>query len=239
MDNIDIILILTVSTVLLVLITFIRRKIRTSDRIICKKCNGHYLLRKGETLEDFEGCICGGELEYANYKPVKKEKKLKSIKSSFNTESRTDKILSITLVVSIILAVSMTVYAIVSPREGEKFTEFYILGPDGEAGNYPTNLTVGQRGSVIVGVVNHEYKNTTYSLVLKLNNRIINQRNITLAHNEKYENTFNFQIRSPREKQKLEFLLYKLPDNTTVYRSLHLWINVIEGPSPNQTMPRR
>jgi len=150
----------------------------------------------------------------------------KSIISSFNTGSRTDKILSIVLLVSIILAFSMTVYVIVSPKEGEKFTEFYILGPDGEASDYPTNLTAGQKGTVIIGVVNHEYKNTTYSLVLKLNNRTINQQNITLTHKEKYENTFNFTVPGSREKQKLEFLLYKLPDENTVYRSLHLWINV-------------
>lgn len=151
---------------------------------------------------------------------------LKSINLSFNTESQTDKILSIVLVVSIILAVSMTVYVIVSPKEGEEFTEFYILGPGGKASDYPTNLTVGGRGTVIVGVVNHENRDTTYSLVLKLNNRTINQRNITLVNKEKYENTFNFRVAGFREKQKLEFLLYKLPDNSTVYRSLHLWINV-------------
>jgi len=71
-----ILIILTVSTVLLALITFIRRKIRTSDRYLnCKKCNGHYKLNKGETLEDFESCTCGGELEYASHRSVKKKKK--------------------------------------------------------------------------------------------------------------------------------------------------------------------
>lgn len=146
------------------------------------------------------------------------------IKSSFNSENRTDKLLSIVLVASIILAISATAYVIVSPKEGEKFTEFYILGPNGKASDYPTNLTAGQTGNVIIGIVNHEYKDTNYKLVIKLNNKTLNEQKITLAKDQKYENKFNFSS-TAGDKQKLEFLLYKLPDDNNVYRSLHLWIN--------------
>jgi uncharacterized membrane protein len=147
-----------------------------------------------------------------------------SVKSSFSSENRTDKFLSIVLVASIVLTISMTGYVIASPKEGEKFTEFYILGPNGKASDYPTNLTAGEKGSVIVGVVNHEYSTINYQMVVKINNRTLSTRNITLANNEKYENTFNFTAPGGG-KQKLEFLLYKLPDNATAYRSLHLWLN--------------
>lgn len=146
------------------------------------------------------------------------------IKSSFSSENKTDKILSIVLVASIILAISATAYVIVSPKEGEKFTEFYILGPNGKASDYPTNLTAGQTGNVIIGIVNHEYKDTNYKLVTKLNNKTLNEEKITLANNQKYENKFNFTS-ATGDKQKLEFSLYKLPDENNVYRSLHLWIN--------------
>ncbi len=60
-----------------------------------------------------------------------------------------DRIISVILVISIILAISMTVYVIVTPKEGEKFTEFYVLGPNGTASDYPTNLKVGEKGEVI------------------------------------------------------------------------------------------
>lgn len=149
----------------------------------------------------------------------------KSIRSSFSHENRTDKILSLVLVASIILAISMTTYVIVSPKEGEKFTEFYILGPNGKASDYPTNLTAGGRGNLTIGIVNHEYANITYKLAVKLDNRTLKEQNITLANNQKYEGNFNFTA-GTGEKQKLEFLLYKLPDSSNVYRSLHLWINV-------------
>ncbi|MCZ3364276.1 MULTISPECIES: DUF1616 domain-containing protein [Methanobacterium] len=145
---------------------------------------------------------------------------------SFKRESGTDRILSIVLAVSIILAISATAYVIAVPKEGEKFTEFYILGPDGKASNYPTNLTVGQTGNVTVGIVNHEYSTVNYEMIIKLNNQTINDTNITLSNNETWQQPFTFTPSIYGQNQELEFLLYKLPDNNTVYRSLHLWVNV-------------
>lgn len=145
---------------------------------------------------------------------------------SFNKESRKDKVLSIVLAISIILAVSATIYIIVVPHQGEKFTEFYILGPNGTSSDYPTNLTAGQTGNVTIGIVNHEYSTVNYEMVVKLNNQTINDKNITLSNNQTYSEPFTFVPSIYGQNQELEFLLYKLPDNSTVYRSLHLWINV-------------
>ena len=32
--------------------------------LICEKCSGYYKLEKGESLEDFESCECGGKLKF-------------------------------------------------------------------------------------------------------------------------------------------------------------------------------
>jgi len=37
--------------------------------IICNECEGFYELEKGESLEDFESCLCGGSLSYAESTP--------------------------------------------------------------------------------------------------------------------------------------------------------------------------
>lgn len=157
---------------------------------------------------------------------VKFKNHLNRIYKEFNKGSGRDRVLSIILVLSIVLAVSMTIYVIVTPKQGEKFTEFYILGPKGKASDYPTNLTVGQTGTVNIGIVNHEYAKVDYKLVVKLNNQTINEKNITLSNNGKWENQYSFTATRSGEKQKLEFLLYKLPDKEKVYRSLHLWLNI-------------
>lgn len=136
-----------------------------------------------------------------------------------------DRKISLILIIILIAAVAATVYIIVNPHPGEKFTEFYILGPDGKAGNYPTNLTAGQTGTVYVGIVNHEQSTTDYNLIIKLNNETLKNENITLENLGKKEIPFSFTA-SRGVDQKLEFLLYKLPDNNTVYRSLNLNVNV-------------
>ena len=150
----------------------------------------------------------------------------KYLKNSFNQESRLDKILSVILIISIILAISATIYIIVTPKEGEKFTEFYILGLGGKASDYPTNLTAGQPGKLIVGVVNHEYSNVTYNLLIRFNGTPVTSRNITLVHDQKWEQSITFNATNPGNNQKLELLLYKLPDKEKAYRSLHLWVDV-------------
>ena len=150
----------------------------------------------------------------------------KSIKDSFKTtDSKADKILTAILIISIVLALSVTVYVIVTPKEGEKFTEFYVLGPGGKAEDYPTNLTVGEEGEVFIGVVNHEYTNTSYQLEVMLNGELIDEKSFDLVHNETGESPFTFRATKAGEDQKLEFLLYK-EGVKEVYRSLHLWMDV-------------
>lgn len=144
---------------------------------------------------------------------------------SLKQESGKDRILSIVLVISMILAVATTAYVIVVPK-GEKFTEFYILGPKGMASDYPTNLTAGESGNVTVGIENHEYSTVNYEMVIKLNNQTIDDKNITLSNNQTYLEPFKFIPYSYGQNHELEFLLYKLPDTNNVYRSLHLWLNI-------------
>ena len=67
-----------------------------------------------------------------------------------------DKGLTIALSTSIVVAAGTLAYVVMTPRPGATFTEFYILGPGGNASGYPTNLTVNETGGVILGVVNHE-----------------------------------------------------------------------------------
>ena len=137
-----------------------------------------------------------------------------------------DKPLSIILIIALIIAVGATIYIVVFPQPGEKFTEFYILGPNGKAGNYPTNLTAGESGNIIIGIVNHEYANTTYQLLVKNNQTILKNENVTLTNSEKIEIPFKFNLPEGKN-QNMEILLYKLPDTQKVYRSLNLNVSVV------------
>ena len=151
---------------------------------------------------------------------------LKSSKLSLNTRFQRDKINSVILVIFIVLIISMAAYVILSPKNDEKYTEFYILGSGGNAYNYPTNLTVNQTGNVNVGIVNHEGSAVTYEMKVRLNNNTLSTQNITLLKNEKREIPFSFMVEYSGQNQKLEFLLYKLPDDKYAYRYLFLQVDV-------------
>jgi len=136
-----------------------------------------------------------------------------------------DKGLYIVLIASIISSSATLVYVMVKPRTGERFTEFYLLGPNGTASDYPNDLKVGEEGKVIISIVNHEYENVTYHLEVIFNGSLIHAEQIYLIENEKLEISFTFKATKKGENQKLEFLLYK-DQQREAYRSLHLWVSI-------------
>jgi uncharacterized membrane protein len=137
-----------------------------------------------------------------------------------------EKVLTFILLVCLAAAIGATVYIAVTPHVGERFTEFYILGPSGKAEGYPTNLTVGEAGTVIIGVVNHEYENVTYRVVVTLDNETVGVlEDIRLKHEEVWQHNYTFTPDKAGDRLKLEFLLYR--DGVDgPYRSLHLWVTV-------------
>ncbi len=139
-----------------------------------------------------------------------------------------EKMLIKTMVIAILLVSAMLVYAKVT-TEPEKFTALYILGANGKAENYPTEVRIGEPTSLFVGVENYEHEPVNYTLSVKLGGKILKEENITLDHDNKWLNNITFipQLTSSiafagANRSKLEFQLIK--DNKT-YRSVHLLVN--------------
>ncbi|MDV4344068.1 DUF1616 domain-containing protein [Methanoculleus sp. YWC-01] len=163
--------------------------------------------------------------------------------------SRTDRVLSIVLVAVVLVAVATTVFIVAVPKEGEKFTEFYILGPKGKAADYPTEFMSGTPQTVILGIGNHEYRDITYTVeTFAVESRFDNATNqstiisatlldrfaVTVPHNQTVEQPYTFRIMDP-DTNRIEFLLFKetppdaIPVNNLTevgYRDLHLWLRV-------------
>ena len=146
-------------------------------------------------------------------------------------KGRLDKALTIILIITIFLSIAALVYVIVTPKQGEKFTEFYILGPGGKAYDYPTSVQAGNRSTVIIGVVNHEYALVNYTMSISLNNTPLMSMNLTLLHNETWEKPVSYVLNHTGYRQKQEFLLYREGNITSPYRDLHLWVNVSQNGS--------
>lgn len=149
-------------------------------------------------------------------------------------KSKLDQALTVFLILSILLSVATLIYVIATPKEGEHFTEFYILGHEGKADNYTTNYVLGESGTVIVGIVNHEYRPINYTMEIRLENKSLllpeNLQHISLAHNETWKEPVTVTPPFDGKNMKLEFLLYNEKEKNTPYHDLHLWINVSKEP---------
>jgi uncharacterized membrane protein len=145
-------------------------------------------------------------------------------------EGRLDRTLTVILLLSIIASVAVLAFVIAVPRQGEKFTEFYILGPTGKAENYPEYFRLGDSKPVIVGIINHEYRNVTYDLVIALNdsNNItqLSSQRLELADNQTWQQTVPLTPDHLGTDMEIQFLLYADGNMTAPYRDLHLWVSV-------------
>ena len=143
-------------------------------------------------------------------------------------QSFPDKILSVILIVVVLGTIGTLGYVVATPKIGEKFTEFYILGPEGKAEGYPKELLVGQEVKVIVGVVNREYETVSYRVEVTIDGIRHNEIDpVVLGHEDRWKREVSFTPARLGNNQKVEFLLYK-QEQSEAYRSLHLWVNVIE-----------
>jgi len=139
-----------------------------------------------------------------------------------------DKVLSVVLVVAILGALGTLGYVIAAPKVGERFTEFYLLGAEGKAADYPRELAVGEEAEVTVGIVNHEHKPVSYRVEVRVGGVENNEVGpVALEHEQKWEGAVSFTPDKAGDNQKVEFILYK-GGEAEPYLMLHLWIDVGE-----------
>jgi uncharacterized membrane protein len=77
-------------------------------------------------------------------------------------------------------------YVIATPRVGERFTEFYILGQGGRAEGYPRELAVGEEGRVILGITNREHESMGYEIEIKIGGILANMSRLQTEWNAAY-----------------------------------------------------
>jgi len=149
--------------------------------------------------------------------------------SPWRGQNLTGKIVYIILIAVILGAVGVLGYLLATPGGGERFTEFYVLGLEGKATDYPQKLKMGEEGRVIVGVINREHETVSYCVKVRIDGVINNQVGpLELGHDEKWEEVVSFTPHRAGDGQKVEFLLYRDKEGEPYQEPLHLWINVEE-----------
>jgi uncharacterized membrane protein len=139
-----------------------------------------------------------------------------------------NKALSIVLVLSMLGAIGVLSYVLTAPRGEERFTEFYLLGPEGTTENYPSEMVVGEEGTVTLGIVNHERQEVSYHVEVQINGvKNAELGPLVLAQGEEREEEVSFVPQEAGDNQRVEFLLYKNEEEEP-YTTLYFFINVNE-----------
>ncbi len=140
------------------------------------------------------------------------------------------------------------------PREGERFTELFVLGSNRTAADYPDRIIAGQNYPVYVGVRNHEYRNTLYTIEIWMMrmefDNVTNSSRIAamdpagrvmfpLVHDQNTIIPYNVSVNSTRYN-RVEFLLFdedipgfEITGNNRInasYRDIHLVFRVEDAP---------
>jgi uncharacterized membrane protein len=156
----------------------------------------------------------------------------------FKADNTFDRVLIIVLILAILGAAGTLVYTVAKPKVGERFTEFYLLGINGEADGYPklftynrgrvTSVTYEEGGSdvvvsepyarIVLGIANREHHEETYRVEVLCNGQRLSLKSgyatvdelgpIVLQHGEKWEQEIGFAPSGLGDGQRIEFLLY-------------------------------
>jgi uncharacterized membrane protein len=85
------------------------------------------------------------------------------------------------LVLILIVAAPTFALFIRVPGGSEKFSEFWLLGPERKAENYPFNVSVNESYGVYVGVGNHLGRSAYYRIYVKFRNETQQLPNFTMS----------------------------------------------------------
>jgi uncharacterized membrane protein len=164
-----------------------------------------------------------------------------------------DRVVSVLLILGVIAAALAAVYVVVVPKEGERYTEFYLLGPNHLAAGYPKEFVPGRVLNITIGIGNHEFAGVTYFIEIFAVNQSVGNVNgpviidrmeriggyeRSLAHNTSQEDTVTFTVGDAGFNQ-VRFLMFRAPPPPDTvkgperihasYRDLRLWVKPVSS----------
>ena len=140
--------------------------------------------------------------------------------------------------------------AIALPKDGEEYTEMYLLSGDSEAGDlvaddYPENIGTDEPRTLYLGLGNNEGRTTNYTIVVELQafessgtptvteSWEVDRFTTTLPPDtsERYAREIAADESMIGDDRRLMFLLYRgtPPENPTAanaYETVHIWVDV-------------
>ena len=176
----------------------------------------------------------------------------------FEPDTRKDTVLNVLVICSVLLATVSVGYAVAVPKQGEAFTEFYLLTEteDGElvADNYPREFVAGENQTLTLGIGNHEHEAVSYTVLVFAQNVAVEDNSTTvlaeeqlqqfqpsIGANETWHRKHTVAPSLSGENTRLTYLLYRgpppaNPSTENAYRELHLWSSSSQSPTSGTSM---
>jgi uncharacterized membrane protein len=138
---------------------------------------------------------------------------------------------------TLLIAVLCSTWVLLVPAPDSFMTEFYILGEQGRAEDYPRQTVPGQQIAITAGISNHERAAAGYRIEVWASDRwnaaqrvlLAQQGPITLAPGQEQRLPISWRTPALGDDQSVELLLFR--DGVSApYRRLQLWVDV--GPKP-------
>ena len=128
--------------------------------------------------------------------------------------------------IAIFLILAFVAYQGYALKGATGFSELSVLGSDGMAEGYNTNISYGDSIDLVVTVKNSEYAATNYIFITKFDALITASTEFSLEDQEIWSQPFTFTPAIPGEDQRLDFLLYIDEVTDQPYQETHLWVTV-------------
>ena len=162
-----------------------------------------------------------------------------------------ERALNLLLVMLVLVAVVGVTAAVAVPKEGEQFTELYLLSENPETGelvadDYPSEFVAGEPRPLYIGIGNEEGETVTYTVVVELQevettgseDTVVRETEVdrftaTVApgSDERDRRQLTLGSELTGESLRLTFLLYRGnpppdPNDSNAYRDAYLWVEV-------------
>jgi uncharacterized membrane protein len=117
------------------------------------------------------------------------------------------------------------------PRSDQYFTEFFLLGQNGRAQEYPNQVLLGESINIVVGISNQEKIAGNYRVEIQQGETSLSQTGpYFLQKGQEIQDIIQFTPQSAGNNVEIRFLLF-LDSGVSPYRQLSLYLNVIEPES--------
>jgi uncharacterized membrane protein len=137
------------------------------------------------------------------------------------------RVLLVSLSLTFAAAATGLLLTLLLPGTSHQFTEFFVLGSEGQAENYPRDLRSSESIALILGVVNYEEHQQQYQIVVMHGNKVLTETApFSIVHGERSVQAIRFSIDETGTGQPISFLLFR-DGQQTPYRRLHLWMDTL------------